>query len=317
MVAFSFALILQAAINARTGMGAPLGGAHLVGVLAGLLFGALPFLWLLARHFAVERDRQSAAMAGMAAEAARRMVDFEELQQANLLVTVGKLSAMAHELGTPLGVVHARAQLICERTVEDPAARADLAVILEQTGRMTRMVRDALTLARRKTAFKIPVDLAALAEETIGMLRPRASARNVELELVVSPEPAIAHGDASKLLQILTNLTMNAQESMPEGGVVTITVGARSAISPAGFAESGKAVDHLFVDVCDEGTGIAEEHRPRIFDTFFTTKGEGSGLGLSIAYRIASEHGGWIEVTSRRDVGTCFTLYLPIPEVAA
>jgi two-component system, NtrC family, sensor kinase len=121
-------------------------------------------------------------------------------------------------------------------------------------------------------------------------------------------------GDASRLLQILTNLTMNAIQSMPNGGAVQFAVARRRVHAPGG-AEA----DYLCVDVRDEGPGIPESIRPRVFDTFFTTKkdGEGIGLGLSVSYRIAREHEGWIGVESTAGAGSCFTLYLlPLAEAA-
>jgi two-component system NtrC family sensor kinase len=131
----------------------------------------------------------------------------------------------------------------------------------------------------------------------------------VELKLIGEGPGTMVLGDASKLLQILTNLTVNAQQSMLDGGRITLAVGKRRATPPTGDSEA----DYQFVDVRDEGTGITQRNLPRIFDTFFTTKkeGGGTGLGLSVSYRIASEHGGWIGVESQPGAGSCFTLYLP------
>jgi two-component system NtrC family sensor kinase len=243
------------------------------------------------------------------AEAQPQLADREELHHANRLVTVGRLAAsMAHELGTPLAVVQARAQMIAAGEVEPSQLRTEAEVILQQTRRMTQMVREVLELARPKQAEKVAVDLGALTRHTLSLLEPLARQRQVKLTLVGDAAAMRVRGDASRLLQILTNLTMNAIQSMPKGGVVQFAVAKRRAQSPLG-AEA----DYLCVEVRDQGVGIPESIRPRVFDAFFTTKkeGDGIGLGLSVSNRIAMEHGGFIGVESSVGVGSCFTLYLP------
>ena len=164
-------------------------------------------------------------------------------------------------------------------------------------------------MARPRPALKISVDLAALVRQTTAILEPLARERHSRI-LFVGEQPTLqARGDASKLLQILTNLTMNAIQSMPRGGNVRLSVAMRSTRPP----NDSLVADYLCIDVMDEGEGIPDTVRPHIFETFFTTKqaGEGTGLGLSVAYRLAREHGGWIGVESTLGTGSCFTLYLP------
>ncbi|HEY8927475.1 MAG TPA: HAMP domain-containing sensor histidine kinase, partial [Polyangia bacterium] len=122
-----------------------------------------------------------------------------------------------------------------------------------------------------------------------------------------------ARGDATQVEQALTNLVVNAIQASPEGGEVTVEACLTRAAPPSDPA----GVERVFarVDVRDRGAGIAPEHGPRIFEPFFTTKdvGEGTGLGLSVAYGIARDHGGWIAVDSVPGQGTCFSLFLAAP----
>ena len=147
--------------------------------------------------------------------------------------------------------------------------------------------------------------------QTIDMLRPIAEKNHVELDEVRADEPAIGEIDAGQIQQALTNLTINAIQSMPKGGKVDFAVSRRMA-SPSDSGDHPPSA-YYGIEIRDCGTGIAEEHMSQLFEPFFTTKavGEGTGLGLSIAYGIVQEHGGWIDVTRRIGEGSCFTVMLP------
>lgn len=243
-------------------------------------------------------------------EEKRQLAERDELYNANRLATIGELAAsMAHELGTPLAVVQARAQMIAAGEVAPSELRGEAEVIMQQTRRMTQMLRDLLELARPKPAMKDVVELGALVRHAVALLEPVARQRNTRIVVVGEPAGMAVRGEPSKLLQILTNLSMNAIQSMPRGGVVRLAVARRRARPPDDHPEAG----YLCVDVSDDGEGISDVVRPRLFETFFTTKraGEGTGLGLPVSYRLAREHEGWIGVETAFGVGSCFTLYLP------
>jgi signal transduction histidine kinase len=123
-------------------------------------------------------------------------------------------------------------------------------------------------------------------------------------------EAVVAEVDAGQIQQVLTNLTMNAIQSMPQGGAVEFRLARRTCAHPD-YGDT--AADFFAIEVRDHGVGISQEHLSQLFEPFFTTKeiGAGTGLGLSIAYGIVQEHGGWIEVASEVGKGSCFTVFLP------
>ena len=235
----------------------------------------------------------------------------EDLRHADRLSTVGLLaSGLAHELGTPLNVVLARAGLLAEGDSTAGDVVDSARVIAEQTRRMTGMVRQLLDFARQKTDEKGPVDLAALAAQAAAMLQPVTRKAGVDVT-VLAPAPRVVTANAGQLHQVLVNLMVNAVQAMPDGGALRLEVGVAS--RPAVDDTDGAPRRWCFVAVDDEGVGVAPEHRARVFDPFFTTKGvgEGTGLGLSISHSIAREHGGWIAVEPREPRGTRFALFIP------
>jgi two-component system, NtrC family, sensor kinase len=247
----------------------------------------------------------------IAVEAKRRLADLEELHNVNRLVTVGTLTAgMAHELGTPLGVVLARAQMIVSDENDIAEARKDAAEIIHQVKRMTQMCREVLDFARPKPPTRDPVDVVQIVRQMIVLLVPEARKRTARLVLAGEPPPTLVLGDPSKLMQIFTNLTINAAQAMPDGGTVTLAI-ERKQVRPPVVAQLPEG-DYICVQVQDTGTGIRSADLGHIFDTFFTTrKAEGTGIGLAVSARIAREHDGWIGVVTQEGRGSTFTVYLP------
>jgi two-component system NtrC family sensor kinase len=256
--------------------------------------------------------------AQVAVDANRRVADLEELHHANRLVTVGTLTAgMAHELGTPLGVVLARAQMIVSDEIDIAEARKDAKEIIHQVKRMTQMCREVLDFACPKPPTRDPLDVVQVVRQTIALLGPEARKRTAKLVLAGEPPPALVFGDSSKLMQIFTNLTINATQAMPSGGTVTIGVETKRVRPPV--VERLPDGDYICIHVQDTGTGIRNGDLGHIFDTFFTTKKtEGTGIGLAVSARIAREHDGWIDVVTQAGRGSTFTVYLPpVPSAAA
>jgi signal transduction histidine kinase len=240
----------------------------------------------------------------------RLAATLEQLRHADRLATVGKLaSGVAHELGTPLNVVSARAEMIMAGT--SPEESRDYAqVIAKAVGRMTAIIGQLLQFARRKGIQRTHSDPVALARETVDLLRPFAKKRHVAIELDAGTCTPVSV-DAAQLQQVLTNLLMNALHASRENGRVTLRVDERVAAPPADMG--GARRQCVCLVVADDGAGIEPENLTRIFEPFFTTKdvGEGTGLGLAVSYGIVREHGGWMTVDSTVGLGSTFTVYLP------
>jgi len=261
-------------------------------------------------HMAANLD---AAGRRLAEESAARIATLGQLRHADRLTTVGQLaSGIAHELGTPLNVVSGRAKMILGGELRDDEELAHTSrVIVEQTERMARIVRQLLDFARRGGAEKCATDLARVARDTVTLIGPLAKRRGVELACREAGEPILVEADASQLQQALINLVMNSLQATPRGGRVTVQVLSHAApLSRTPPRRPGPCAE---LRVSDEGSGISPQQRDAIFDPFFTTKpvGEGTGLGLSVAHGIVEEHGGWIEVESEPGQGSHFGLWLP------
>jgi signal transduction histidine kinase len=246
-------------------------------------------------------------------ETAARIATLEQLRHTDRLTTVGKLaSGVAHELGTPVNVVSARASMIASGAASRQESIEYARIIAEATTRMAKIIRQLLAFARRKPAVRAAHDVSRLARDTVEFLRPLAAKRNIDLVLRCDKSEAIALVDGGELQQALTNLVINAIQAMSHAGTIEISVDEDVEVPPV----RDSAVPYLRVRVRDEGEGISREHLAHIFEPFFTTKdvGEGTGLGLSVAHGIVEEHAGWITVETNASTGSVFTMYLPIGE---
>jgi signal transduction histidine kinase len=263
-------------------------------------------------------DRLAEARNKVTAETTARLAAVEQLRHADRLTTVGKLaSGIAHELGTPLNVISGRAQLIQtgEKTPAD--MRAGARIIVEQTKRMTAIIRQLLDFARRVETPKTELDLRDIAARCTTMLQSIALKAGVTLSVAPGGQAVPAFAEVSQLEQALLNLVVNAIQATENGGSVLIEVGDEQAVPPA--EHGGKPGTYAFLRVTDTGSGMAEDTAARAFEPFFTTKdvGVGTGLGLSVAYGIVRDHGGWIDVDTSPGHGSRFSIHLPVLRAAA
>jgi len=246
-----------------------------------------------------------------AEELARRLAEPEQLWHANRLATVGRLTAgIIHELGTPLNVIGSYAQMIATGEVTGDEALQPARAIEEQVQRMSRIIRQLLDFARRNVERREPVDLLSLARQTATLLNAYAMKAGITLAVDSEAMATLAvMGSAGLLQQVLANLITNAIQAMPGGGQITIRLDAVSKPSPDG----GPHQRCIQIAVRDQGAGIPEDIANQIFEPFFTTKarGAGTGLGLSVCADIVREHGGWIELETEADQGSCFCVLLP------
>lgn len=266
----------------------------------------------LSREFGILCDALAEARRRAAEETAKRFEALEQLRHADRLRTVGQLTAgVAHELGTPLNVVWARASMIARREVSGDDAITCARIIEDQSQRMTAIIRKLLEFARPRPPQKSHADLRQIIRQTFEVLGATARKNSVELNTEQADLPVMADVDSGQIQQVLSNLVLNAIQAMPDGGKVTVGVNIERAHPPADVG--GQPDEFICVYVHDAGPGIADADLPKIFEPFFTTKdiGEGTGLGLSISRGIIHEHGGWIGVASRAGQGTRFNVYLP------
>jgi signal transduction histidine kinase len=223
---------------------------------------------------------------------------------------VGELaSGLAHELGTPLNVIGGRARLIEEADGASDEVRADATVVREEAAKMTALVRQLLGFARRTAPEKQEADVAGAAARVAQLLAPLAAGAGVVIELAAPGGPCVVRGDPLLIEQAITNLAVNGIQAMRSGGRLSLTVLERLVAQPGTAARTPSAV----VAVTDDGPGIRPEDQRRIFDPFFTTKdvGEGTGLGLSVVYGIALDHGGFVHVKNEPGRGARFELVFP------
>lgn len=267
----------------------------------------------LAHEMNALADRLVDAREQLAAETEARIATLEQLRHTDRLATVGQLaSGIAHELGTPLSIVSARAVMLGADQPSPAEVSENARIIGEQAGRMTGIIRQLLDFSRRRGPQLGIADVRVIAARTLELLSSAARKRRVSTALVGEPSSALAEVDQNQLQQALANVIVNGIQSMPEGGRLTVEVSPRRVRPPD---DSGRPEgDYLCVTVQDEGCGIAPDHVGRIFEPFFTTKehGKGTGLGLSTVYGIINNHGGTIEVESEPNRGTTFSLYFPL-----
>jgi signal transduction histidine kinase/Fe-S-cluster-containing hydrogenase component 2 len=226
----------------------------------------------------------------------------EALMQSEKLASMGQLAAgIAHEVNNPLGVVLMYSHLLQEEVPEDSELRHDLALLSEQAERCRRIVSGLLDFARQNRVLYQDVDVRALMDKA---LRSVPLPAGVEVVREYGEQHAVAELDPDQMVQVLTNLITNAYAAMAGGGILTARVLGTS--------------DQVCFEVADTGCGIPEDHRTKIFEPFFTTKnmGEGTGLGLSVAYGIIKMHRGQITLVSQADpdkgpTGSTFTVRLP------
>jgi signal transduction histidine kinase len=257
------------------------------------------------------QQRQLQYFTGELAREGRRLArDFEDqkielrltenrARVAEELASVATLVAgLAHEIGTPMGVIQGHANQL-ESAVTDEDAKWRLRTIQEQVGRISKIIQTLLNMARPGKTQHVLVSLESVIETTLAFLTEKFSRRGIEVRTELASAPSV-RGDPERLQQLLLNLFINAVDAMPGGGELRVAL----AVAANGEIE---------IAVADNGQGIAERDLPRIFEPFFTSKeaGTGNGLGLMVAKGIVTDHGGRVEVESELGRGTQFRIYFP------
>jgi signal transduction histidine kinase len=241
-----------------------------------ICFGLLYGVWRLSeRH---EREREQLRMERM--------------------VCVNQLAAgIAHEIKNPLTSIKGFIQLMARRN-DRPPRPEHLEIIVAEIGRIDNLITEFQMLARppKEPVFE-KVDICKLLHDIAFLMEGQLHNKNAALDVKLPTSDCDAFGDVSQLKQVFINLLKNAVEAVPAGGKVVITVGKRQGM--------------MAITVEDNGNGIPQEIIGKLGTPFFTTKENGTGLGLSVCYSIVQSHGGKISVSSQADQGTTFTVLLP------
>jgi len=229
------------------------------------------------------------------------------LKRADRLAALGEISArMAHEIRNPLAAMSGSVQLLAEHGTIEESDRRLLAIVLREADRLNSLISDFLAYARPTPPHKERIELRPLCEDMCVLLASDSRFKQVNLVDLV-PGHMIVRADVNQLRQVLLNLLHNAAEAMPGGGRVELE--AHFQLSGAdGFNKAPAAV----ITVTDSGGGIDGDTAAHLFEPFWTTKPDGSGLGLATTYRIIEAHGGTILAESPPEGGCRFTILLPI-----
>jgi PAS domain S-box-containing protein len=235
-----------------------------------------------------------------------------EVRRGERLAALGQMAlALAHEIRNPLGAIRGVAQLLGDELTPGPY-HEHIGVLLGEIDRVNRVMESLLDLGRPLTFTFGPVNLHELLERVCLLAEPAARSAGVQLVRRYDPSLPPLRADPDRLTQVFQNLVQNGIEAMPGGGRLTLTT--RVSLDPVfGRVDAGAGRRPLVeVLVADEGAGIPEALRERVFDPFVTTKPGGLGLGLALAHRIVEEHRGALRVASASASGTTFACYLPL-----
>jgi PAS domain S-box-containing protein len=236
------------------------------------------------------------------------------IQQQERLVAVGQLAAgIAHDFNNIMATIVLYAQMAIRVEGLPARVREQMETINRQAQHATRLIQQILDFSRRAVLERRPLDLTPLLKEQIRLLK-RTLPENIEVESVYELDECIVNADPTSVQQVVTNLAVNARDTMAEGGKLCIGLRRIQIEEPetAPLPEM-QAGEWVQVTVSDTGTGIPPDVLPYIFDPFFTTKapGKGSGLGLAQVHGIVAQHEGQIDVRTKVGEGTTFIIYLP------
>jgi hypothetical protein len=227
-----------------------------------------------------------------------------QMSRAEHLATLGELATgLAHEIRNPLAGIAGVIEIIGRDLPSTSPARSVVKDVRQEIARINHIVTDLLQTARPHPPKVHKSDLNTTVEHAVMLGRQQALAKSIEISLVKDPSlPEVEH-DSDQIHQLLLNLLLNALQAIDLDGKIKVSV-----------RQHGTAA---VVEVSDNGRGIAPDHLPNIFRPFYTTKGDGTGLGLSLARRIVEDHHGRIDVTSGVGQGTTFAVVLPLQRIVA
>ncbi|MBN2687398.1 MAG: GAF domain-containing protein [Deltaproteobacteria bacterium] len=232
----------------------------------------------------------------------KKMDDY--LSRVEKFAALGRIvSGIAHEVRNPLASIYTTVQNLENELSENMSARDDLQNIMQEIDRVEKLIRQVLNLAKPLPLQIESVDINELLRTTIPLIEKEAKKKGIALKTTLSGDIGHAEADPNRLRQVILNLLINAIESITGKGEITV--------STEMVAESDGQRKWILMKFKDNGIGISPDVIDKIFDPFFTTKNVGTGLGLSVSHKIIQDHNGMIEVESRKNNGTTFSIKLP------
>lgn len=251
------------------------------------------------------------------AEDERRVME-ARLQRAQKMELIGTLAGgVAHDLNNILSGIVSYPELLLMELKKDNPMRKKVEIISKAGVRASEIVQDLLTLTRRGVTVSVPVNLNSIvgdyleSPEMSWMVSRHAG---VEIRSNFDPDLMNIKGSSTHLSKVVMNLVTNAAEAMPKGGVIDISTKNQCIEEPVHGYDTIEPGSYVVLSVCDTGVGIDEEDLERIFEPFYTKKimgRSGTGLGMAVVWGTVKDHCGYIDVQSRKNRGTTFTLYFP------
>ncbi len=284
--------------------GCPLGHAPVSRLMSVPLFNGGQIAGVAAAaNKAVDYDESDVRQVSLLLDGMWRHIERERAEKAlrnseNLAAMGRALSSVAHEIKTPLLAIGGFAKMVRRNLPQGSKDREKLDIVLQETGRLEKMVKDMLDFSRPLELRKSLENACGMVKETLSIVNSAAEAKEVSLEAHLRQCDKPVPMDGWRIKQVLINLIMNAIQASPKGEIVVINL--------------NREKREVIFDVVDCGSGISPDQRSEIFSPFFTTKKEGTGLGLSIVKKIVDAHKGRIEVLDNPGAGVTFRVVLPI-----
>src|SRR4051812_21671618 len=231
---------------------------------------------------------------------------YHQLLQAEKMAALGQtISGVAHELNNPLATILSWAERLSQRPTLETSVRRGLQTILSESERAARIVRNLLTFARKRQTTRAMVDVNQVVRETLALRAYEQRVTNIAVIDALAAGLPQVFADGHQVQQVLLNLIINAEQAM-------LSANGRGVLVVRTWHDPDQ--ETVVLEINDDGPGIPDDLQPKIFDPFFTTKevGQGTGLGLTVAYAIVQEHGGRIRLESRPSSGASFFVELPL-----
>ncbi|MCE5239634.1 PAS domain-containing protein [bacterium] len=226
----------------------------------------------------------------------------ERLVRSQALAAIGELTAIvAHEIRNPLSTIGGFAKMLLRRAGDVQIVERNARIIVEEVAKLEDILGSLLDFSKPSRPQFAQCSLEAVLGPSVQMVQPRAEKQGVRIAVRVAPDLPLLPLDCRQMQQVVTNLALNALDAMPEGGLLSL--------------HAWREGNVVKLAVADTGQGIPVAHQDQIFDTFFTTKTTGTGLGLALARKVIEDHGATVEVASTEGEGTTFTIVFHLDQV--